>query len=185
MAYLTQGEFREAIEILATDIGLQRLRDKLVRMNALVSRRRVSSPAALADQLYMLTSALRKQVPATFAFHGIWAESLNEKLGKESEEQLEELAKAVNDCLDDSEEIIPEKGDELERALGAYAQPLAEKVGERAAYLDMLLKAVPGVAKRLREEGLPKPPPPSAAARETPAEAPPSGEAEPSDEGEK
>jgi len=169
MAYLTQAEFREAIDLLATDMGLQRLRDKLVRLNALVSRRKVSSSATLADQLYMLTSGLRKQAAATFAFHGIWTEALNEKLGKESEEQLEELAKAVNECLDDSEEIIPEKAGDLEQALGRYAQPLAEKAGERAAYLDMLLKAVPGVAKRLRDQGLPKAPPPPAAASEAPA----------------
>ena len=163
MAYLTQVEFRNAVSLLAGELGVQRLRDKLVRLNGLVTRRGVASASALADQLYMLTSGLRKQVPATFAFHGIWGELLNEKVGKENEEKFEELAKAVNECLDDSEQIKPDKAAEIEAALGTYAQALAAKTGEDMAYLDMLLKAVPDVAKQLREKGLPKAPPPGSA----------------------
>jgi hypothetical protein len=158
MAYLTQKEFHEAIALLAADMGVQRLRDKLVRLNGLVTRRSVNSPATLADQLYLLSSGLRRQAPATFAFHGVWSEALNEKVGKEGEEKLEGLAKAVNECLSDKDEIIAEKRGDLEKALAIYAKELSEKVGERFAYLDMVLKAVPDVAKLLRETGLPQPP---------------------------
>lgn len=157
MAFLTQKEFHQAIELLADDMGLQRLRDKLVRLNGFVTRRSVTSATTLADQLYMLSSGLRRQAPATFAFHGVWTDTLNEKIGKEGEEKLEELAKAVNECLSEEDTIIAEKQDELKKALGIYAAALQEKVGERFAYFDMVLKAVPDVAKLLRDEGLPKP----------------------------
>lgn len=158
MAFFTQAEFHQAIGLLAEDMGVQRLRDKLVRLNGFTTRRGVTSASTLADQLYMLSSGLRKQAPSTFAFHGIWTETLNDKIGKESEEKLEELAKAVNDCLGENDAVIEEKREELKKALGAYGAALQEKVGERYAYLDMLLKAVPDVAKMLREEGLPKAP---------------------------
>jgi hypothetical protein len=62
----------------------------------------------------------------------------------------------VNACLSEKDEILDEKRDELKGALGVYAEALKDKVGERFAYLDMVLKAVPGVAVMLREEGLPK-----------------------------
>jgi hypothetical protein len=156
MAFLNQKEFHQAIELLAEDMGLQRLRDKLVRLNGFVTRRSVNSAATLADQLYNLSSGLRRQAPATLAFHGVWSEALNEKVGKDGEEQLEELAKAVNACLGEKDEILGDKAGELRPALAAYAAALEAKVGERFAYLDMLLKAVPDVAAILREEGLPK-----------------------------
>lgn len=156
MAFLTQNEFHEAIGLLANEMGLQRLRDKLVRLNGFVTRRSVNSADRLAEQLYLLSSGLRRQAPATFAFHGVWSEWLNEKVGKEGEEKLEELAKAVNECLNDKDEIITEKKDDLLAALAVYAQELAGKTGERFAFLDMVLKAVPDVAKMLREGGLPK-----------------------------
>jgi hypothetical protein len=127
-------------------------------LNGFVTRRSVTSPATLADQLYLLSSGLRKQSPATFAFHGVWSEVLTDKVGKEGEEKLEELAKAVNECLSDKDEIIDEKRADLQKALGIYAAALQEKVGEGFAYLDMVLKAVPDVARILREEGLPKAP---------------------------
>ena len=158
MAFLTQKEFHEAVELLAEEMGLQRLRDKLVRLNGFVSRRSVNSPATLADQIYMLSSGLRRQSPAALAFHAVWSDAINEKVGKEGEEKLEELAKAVNECLDDKDEVIAEKSGDLEKALVVYAAALREKVGERFTYLDMLLKAVPGVATMLREKGLPSAP---------------------------
>ncbi len=158
MAYLTQKEFHELVQMMAAEMGLQRLRDKLVRFNALVGRRGVSSADVLANQLYMLTSGLRKQVPASIAVHGVWGEMLGAKLGEDSEKSFEELAKDVNACLDDSEKILPDKSADLEEALGAYAQALSAKVGREAAYLDMLLKAVPPVAEMLRAKGLPEAP---------------------------
>ncbi len=161
MAFFTQAEFHQAIGLLAEEMGVQRLRDKLVRMNGFVSRRGVQSADTLASQLYMLSSGLRRQAPATFAFHSVWSDTLNERIGKEGEEELEQLAKGVNECLGETDEVIAEKREDLERALGVYAHALAAKVGEQFAYLDMVLKAVPDVARMLRENGLPKASPPS------------------------
>jgi hypothetical protein len=184
MAHLTQQEFAQAIELLSTDIGLQRLRDKFVRLNALVTRRRAASPQHLADQLYMLTSGLRRQVPATIAFHGVWGERLNEKLGEEGEKALEALADKINACLGERDRLLAEKEADLETALREYEGALSAKVGAETARLDMLLKSVPDVAKKLRE--MPLTPPAAAkeaeaAAEETTAaaekeEAPPAAE---------
>ena len=107
MAQLTQKEFRHAIALLANEIGLQRLRDQFVKLNALVTRRKVASPDSLADQLYMLSAGLRRQVPATYAFHAVWGEHLQAKLGEDGEKNLEKLAEAVNACLGEDEQILP------------------------------------------------------------------------------
>jgi hypothetical protein len=152
MAELTSAEFSRAITILADEMGLQRLRDKLVRLNALVTRRKIPSAAALADQLYMLTAGLRRQVPATYAFHALWTERINTKLGEDGEKEIEKLAEDVNACLDEKDQIIADKTSDLETALATYRRALAAAVGEETARLDMILKAVPAVAKQLREE---------------------------------
>lgn len=157
MANLTQQEFAQAIDILAGEIGLQRLRDKFVRLNALVTRRRAASSQHLADQLYMLTSGLRRQVPATIAFHSVWGERLNEKLGEEGEKDLEPLADKINACLGERDRLVPEKESDLEAALRAYESALSEKAGADTARLDMLLKSVADVAKKLREMPLTPP----------------------------
>lgn len=163
MAYLTQLEFQHAITLLANEMGLQRLRDRFVKYNALVTRRKVASPQVLADQLYMLSSGLRRQVPATYAFQAVWGESVNAKLGEEREKQLETLAEAVNACLGEQDQIVPEKAAELETALAQYAATLSEAIGSEMARMDMLLKAVPAIAEKLRAT------PPQ------PAEPPPAG----------
>jgi hypothetical protein len=150
MATLTATEFTRAVTLLADQLGLQRLRDRLVRLNGLVTRRGVASAAALADQLYMLTGGLRRQVAATYAFQAIWSETLNPKLGEDGDKKFEQMAEAINACLDEREEIIPEKAADLDAALTAYEQTLAAAVGAEAARLDMLLKAVPAVATKLR-----------------------------------
>jgi len=150
MANLTQTEFQEAVTVLAAALGLQRLRDKLVRLNGLVTRRRAASAETLADQLYQLSGGLRRQVPATFAFYAVWNEQLHDKLGDEGEEHIEKLAEAVNACLDEHDEIVAEKASELDTALSAYQQALAASAGPVVARLDMLLKAVPAIATRLR-----------------------------------
>lgn len=151
MAELTSAEFSRAITILADEMGLQRLRDKLIRLNALVTRRKIPSPAALADQLYMLTAGLRRQVPATYAFHALWTERINTKLGEDGEKEIEKLAEGINACLDGKDQIIPDRTTDLQTALATYRQALATAVGEETARLDMILKAVPAVAKQLRE----------------------------------
>lgn len=150
MANLTPEEFARIVGCLADDLGLQRLRDKLVRLNALVTRRRATSAQGLADQLYMLTGGLRRQVPATLALQSLWAEHMNAKLGEDGEKALEEVADKINACLGARENIDPDKEAELDRLLGEYQQQLAEKVGPERARIDMLLKAVPVVAAKLR-----------------------------------
>ena len=85
MGHLTQEEFSETIRCLADDLGLQRLRDRLVRLNALVTRRRAASADVLAGQLYMLTGGLRRQVPATFGVQGLWSEMVSQRLGEEGD----------------------------------------------------------------------------------------------------
>jgi hypothetical protein len=150
MAQITQTEFQQAIALLANEMGLQRLRDRLVRLNAFVTRRRVASPQALADQLYLLSAGLRRQVPATYAFHAVWSESLNAKLGEEGEKNLEKLAQAVNACLGSDDEILPDKAAELGTALAEYERALSDAVGHEMARMDMLLKAVPAIADKLR-----------------------------------
>jgi len=150
MANLTRQEFTQAVSLLAADIGLQRLRDKFVRYNALVTRRGISSPEVFADQLYTLTSGLRRQIAATLAFHTIWNEQIHTKLGKEGEEALEAVANEINACLDEKENIVGEKRAELEEKLTAYETQLAAAVGPERARIDMLLKAVPEVLVILR-----------------------------------
>lgn len=157
MAQLTQKEFNHAIRLLADEVGLQRLRDKLVRINALITRKGVRSPEMLADQLYMLTSGLRRQVPATYGFYAVWNEALHAKLGEEGEENLEKLAEKVNACLDEKEGIVADKGAELDAALAEYEQALSAAAGPELARMDMLLKAVPQVADKLRATPLSPP----------------------------
>ena len=160
MAYLTQEEFTRAMTLLADDLGLQRLRDRFVKFNALVTRRRASSPQQLADQLYLLSGALRRQVPATIAFHTIWTQQVNEKLGEEGEKELEAIAEKVNACLGEDDKIVAEKEADLDGALAEYLQRLAGVIGTERARIDMLLKAVPDVCTKLR--AMPDAPPATA-----------------------
>jgi len=150
MAQLTQKEFRNAITLLANEMGLQRLRDRFVKLNALVTRRKVASPDSLADQIYMLSSGLRRQVVATYAFHAVWSEHLQAKLGEDGEKHLEKLAEAVNACLGEDEQIVADKAAELDAALAEYETALIAAVGVDLARMDMLMKAVPAVAEKLR-----------------------------------
>ncbi|GIW45061.1 MAG: hypothetical protein KatS3mg077_2343 [Candidatus Binatia bacterium] len=150
MAQLTAAEFREAVFLLARELGAQRLRDRLVQVGALVTRRGKADPDRLAEQLYLLSGGLRRQVPATIGFFAIWNNTLHQKLGEEGEERLEKLAEKVNACLDERDTIIPDKEAELEPALLEYEAALRASVGAELAYFDMLLKAVPAVAERLR-----------------------------------
>jgi len=151
MAQLTGEEFREAVGLLARELGVQRLRDKLVHMRALVTRRGAPNVEQLAEQLYLLSGGLRRQTPATIGFFTLWNTVLHEKIGEEGEERLEALAEKVNACLSEDEQILPEKEAELEPALAEYEQALCAAVGPGLAYFDMLLKAVPAVAERLRQ----------------------------------
>jgi hypothetical protein len=75
---------------------------------------------------------------------------LSARLGDEGEKKLEQLADKVNACLDGHEKVVAGKETELDAALAGYREALAAAIGDRAARLDMTLKAVPDVAERLR-----------------------------------
>jgi hypothetical protein len=163
MALLTAPEFTEAVGALVAHFGVERLRERLARMNAFTSRRGLNTAAAIADRLHLLTGGLRRQVPATFAFSQLWSEMVGARLGEEGEKRLEGLADQVNACLGESDTIVPGKEDEIDRALKAYRDALATATGPEVAYLDMLLKAVPEVAERLRSVPAPAPSEPAPA----------------------
>jgi hypothetical protein len=151
MAIPTAQELRNATVLLAERIGYAKLYDRLVRLNAFVSRRKPPSPEALADRLYNLTGGLRRQVPATLAFQSVWAENVSNTVGEENDKRLEEIANRINATLTSDERAIQDgKLDELDTALGEYEQVLADLIGADAARIDMVLKAVPPVAERLR-----------------------------------
>lgn len=177
MANLTQQEFIQAVSILADELGLQRLRDRFVKLNGLVTRRRATSVGALADQIYMLTSGLRRQVPATLAFHTIWTEQVTNKIGEDGEKALEEAAKKINECLGERDEILPDKDAQLEDAMREYEQLMMAAVGPERARLDMLLKAVSAVATKLRTMPTPPPAPEKPAAPASESTSPPADDA--------
>jgi hypothetical protein len=151
MANLTLAEFTEAVTALAEHHGVEQLRERFVRMNAFTSRRGLNSPAALAERLHLLTGGLRRQVPATYAFSSLWTDMIGARLGEEGEKQLEELAERVNACLDGKDAVVEGREAELDQALASYRERLATATGDRVAALDMILKAVPAVAARVRE----------------------------------
>ena len=150
MAQLTSDEFAEAVKALAEHHGVERLRDRLARMNAFTSRRGLNTSTAIAERLHLLTGGLRRAVAATYAFSTIWNEMVTTRLGEGGEKKLEALADQVNACLTEQETVAPNKEAALDEALAAYRAMLEAAVGAEVARLDMLLKAVPAVADRLR-----------------------------------
>ena len=150
MANLKVEEFNKLVEFLAADHGLQSFRDKLVRLNALVTRRKAVSAERLAGQLYTLTGGLRREVPATIAIHSLWAEQVNQHLGEEGEKELEAIAEQINECLGERDRIIEDKTDEITGHIRRYEERLATAIGAERARIDMILKAVPDVAEKLR-----------------------------------
>jgi hypothetical protein len=150
MANLTESEFSQAVQVLVDHYGLERLRDRFANMGAFTNRRGLNTPAALADRLYRLSGGLRRQAVPSFAFSSLWGEMLEAKLGKDGEKRLEELADKVNACLTKDEQVVEGKDDDLERALAEYREALSSVAGADVARADMLLKAVPVVAERLR-----------------------------------
>jgi hypothetical protein len=156
MANPTGQEMREAVELVAERMGYGKLYERLVRMNAFVSRKRPATPAILADRLYNLSGGLRRQVAATLAFHQVWGESIGQAIGEENEKTLEGIAERINATLTPDEQAVqPDKMADLETALGEYEQVLVGVVGPKAARLDMILKAVNPIADLLRQKPLP------------------------------
>ncbi|MEO6029907.1 MAG: hypothetical protein ABIR79_23820 [Candidatus Binatia bacterium] len=155
MANPTGQEMREAITIVAERMGYGKLYERLVQMNAFVSRKRPPTPAILADRLYNLSGGLRRQVAATIAFHTVWAESIGRTITEDHEKALEVIADRINATLTpDEQNIQPDKTAELETALTEYEQVMVGLVGPHAARLDMILKAVTPVADLLRAKPL-------------------------------
>ena len=158
MATLTPDEFTEAVTALADHFGIEQLRNRLARLNAFTSQRGLKGPPAIAERLHRLSGGLRLNVPATYAFTSLWGEMVAAKMGDGGEHKLEEAANQVNACLADDNSIVVGKENELDQALGVYREAVSAAVGPRVATLDMLLKAVPAVADRLRNAP-PSPPP--------------------------
>jgi hypothetical protein len=150
MANLTPGEFSEAVSSLASHFGVERLRDRLAKMNAFTSRRGLNTPAAIAERLHLLSGGLRRPVPATYAFSTVWNEMVQARLGEEAGKRLETVVEQVNACLAEDESIVSGKEDALDQALTTYRDVLAAATGPEVARIDMLLKAVPAVAERVR-----------------------------------
>ena len=151
MAQITQTEFNQAIAALAEHHGVERLRDHLARMNAFTSRRGLNSAPAIAERLFLLTGGLRRQVPGTYAFSSLWADMVGKRIGEEGEKKLEAIADEVNACLAPDDSVVAGKEEALDEALARYRQALEELTGAAVARIDMLLKAVPAVADRMRQ----------------------------------
>jgi hypothetical protein len=150
MAQLTAKEFDDLIATLAGHFGFGKLHDRLIRTHALVSRKRPASVQALASQLYQLTAGLRREHPARYAVEVLWQESLADRVSEEKNKELEAIAGKINACLTDQREVIAEKQAELLAALQEYYRVQQAAVGSEAAYLEMLMRAVPAVRQILR-----------------------------------
>jgi hypothetical protein len=151
MAQLTVKEFEDVVVTLANHLRLDRFHEKLLKANALVSRKRPPSAQALAGQLYQLSAGLRRNHPARYAVELLWQEMLAENVKEEHGKTLETLADRINACLTDKLEVVPEKHLELTSALGAYHQAMATLTTDEIAYLEVLMRASNDVASFLRE----------------------------------
>lgn len=151
MAQLTTKEFDDLIAALAEHLHLDRLHERLLKANALVSRKRPPTVQALATQLYQLSAGLRRSHPARYAIEVLWQEMLSAQIKEEQAKTVETLADRINACLTERMEVIPEKSAELLAALGAYHQALAALTSNEIASLEMLLRASTDVAHFFRE----------------------------------
>ena len=151
MAQLTVKEFEEVVSTLADHLRMDRFHEKLLKANALVSRRRPASVQALAGQLYQLSAGLRRNHPARYAVELLWQEMLTENVKEEHGKMLETLTERINACLTEKLEVIPEKQEDLTSALGAYHQAVAALTSDDVAYLEIIMRASSDVARFLRE----------------------------------
>lgn len=150
MIGLSPEEFERIVTLLSDEVGFERLKDRFVRAGAFTSKRGLGSVKALADRLYMLSGGLRREVRASYAFQSLWGETFTSRIGEKDEKALEEAVERINASLIDGRELDPSKLDCLDEALAAYHRTVAGVVGSKAARFDMLLKAVPAVADRIR-----------------------------------
>jgi len=151
VAQLTTPEFDTLITLLAEHLSLDRFHERLLKANALVSRKRPPTVQALAAQLYQLSAGLRRAHPARYAVEVLWQEMLSTRVTEEHSKTLETLAERVNACLTERLEVLPEKSAELLAALGAYYQAVAALTSDEVAYVEVLLRASTDVARFFRE----------------------------------
>ena len=151
MAQLTAKEFEDVVGLLANHLNMDRFHEKLLKANALVSRKRPPSVQVLAGQLYQLRAGLRRNHPARYAVEYLWQEMLSESVKEEHGKTIETLAERINACLTDKLEVIPDKSADLVSALGAYHQAMAALTSDEVAYLEILLRASTDVANFLRD----------------------------------
>jgi len=151
MAQLTIKEFDDLIAKLVDHFTLARFHERLLKANALVSRKRPPTAQALAGQLYQLSAGLRRDHPARYTVEILWQDMLSTRVSEEHGKTLETLAERINGCLTERLEVIPEKEAELLAALGAYHQAVAALTDDQVAYLEMLLRTSASVAQFLRE----------------------------------
>jgi hypothetical protein len=150
MAGLSQQEFHRALDRLSGKVGFDRLKDRLGRLGAFTSKRGLGSVDALAERLYMLTGGLRREGVASMGFHSLWNEVFTARVAEEDEKAIGEVADRINACLEPDQSIHPEKLAALDTELASYHRLLARAVGDDIARLDMLMKAVPAIAERIR-----------------------------------
>lgn len=151
MAQLTVNEFNDVVSKLVDYLGLNQFYDKLIKANAVVSRKRPANAQVLATQLYQLSAGLRREHPARYAIEVLWQDMLSKSVTDEQNKTIEELIEKVNTCLTERFEIIPEKTSDLVAALGDYHRSLATLTNDDVAYTELLLRATGDVARFLRE----------------------------------
>ena len=151
MAQLSAQEFTGLITSLVEHMGLAQFHARLMKANALVSRKRPAKVSALATQLYQLSAGLRREHAARYAVELLWQEMLSSKMDEEHSKTIEALAERVNACLSERLEVVPDKRSDLLSALGVYYQALAALSTDETAYLEMLLRASTSVAQFLRQ----------------------------------
>ncbi|MGE0826346.1 MAG: hypothetical protein AB7G75_08235 [Candidatus Binatia bacterium] len=151
MAQLTPTEFDDLIVKLVDYLGLDQFHAKLLKANALVSRKRPANARMLSTQLYQLSAGLRREHPARYAVEVLWQDMLSKSVDEEQNKTVEALIEKVNTSLTPKFEIIPEKTDDLLTALGDYHYTLAQLTNSDVAYMEMLLRATSDVARFLRE----------------------------------
>jgi hypothetical protein len=151
MAQLTAKEFDDLIGKLVVHLGLNQFYEKLLKANAVVSRKRPANVQALATQLYQLSAGLRREHPARYAVEVLWQDMLSKSVNEEQSKSIEGLIEKVNSCLTERFEIVPEKTNDLVAALGDYHRGLANYTNDEVAYTEMLLRATGDVARFLRE----------------------------------
>ena len=151
MAHVTSREFDTIIRLLTEHYGLNVLHERLLKANALVSRKRPPRWQPLANQLYQLSAGLRREHPARYAIELLWQDLIASHTEDEQQEAFDALAERINECLTGKFEIILDKQSDLTSALGAYQQALTAISSEDAAYIEILLRASNSVAQFLRE----------------------------------